>query len=428
MKHLFQVFLFCSISVFGQASSIDSLLQTLLDVYYEKTIDEDGNSNYTLKVRQPLDHSDTTQGFFLQKVYLSHKNFESPTVIATAGYNVNRNSTYEITKLLDANQLIVEHRFYGESLPDSMNYDYLNLYQAIQDLHHIRTLFSDIYPNKWISTGLSKGGTTTLFYKFFFPEDIDASISYVAPVTNAYEDLRIYNFLDTVDSKKCRKKILDFQRLVLKNREQIIPLLSQYSNRLGAKYSYLTIDEAFEYAVMEYSFSFWQWGNDCDDIPYKKASLLDITNHFLSVSNITFFSDKSIEHYSSHYYQAATEMGYYGYQTSKFKKDLKYISTTSNPMALFFPFEMNAPFNKELVSELADWLDKDGNQIIHIYGNKDTWSACAVPISSQVDAEWFMLEGKNHGNARISDMTSSEKERLVLVLEKWLNLKINEDY
>ena len=45
------------------------------------------------------------------------------------------------------------------------------------------------------------------------------------------------------------------------NREQLIPLFKFYS--LGAKvsYTYLSLGEAFEYAVLEYPFSFWQYGH-----------------------------------------------------------------------------------------------------------------------------------------------------------------------
>ena len=38
--------------------------------------------------------------------------------------------------------------------------------------------------------------------------------------------------------------------------------------------------------------------------------------------------------------------------------------------------------------------------------------------------EWFFLEGKHHGNTRISEMSDSEKERFISTLEKMLSLEI----
>lgn len=35
------------------------------------------------------------------------------------------------------------------------------------DLHAVRNAFKSIYPGKWIATGISKGGQTTLLYRTF---------------------------------------------------------------------------------------------------------------------------------------------------------------------------------------------------------------------------------------------------------------------
>lgn len=102
--------------------------------------------------------------------------------MATEGYKAFRRRVYEPTKLLNANQVTVEHRYYGSSVPYSIDYRYLNMKQATADLHKIKQLFSSIYKGKWISTGRSKGGVTTIFYRFFYPNDVDVSIPYVAPI------------------------------------------------------------------------------------------------------------------------------------------------------------------------------------------------------------------------------------------------------
>ena len=38
-------------------------------------------------------------------------------------------------------------------------------------------------------------------------------------------------------------------------------------------YDYLSLEKAFEYAVLEYPFSFWQYGQDCSKIPNEASSL-----------------------------------------------------------------------------------------------------------------------------------------------------------
>ncbi len=74
---------------------------------------------YELMIRQPLDHQHPEKGYFYQRVTLLHKGFSHPTVIETQGYWLpgGRN---EVEKMLDANDLNVEYRFYGKSIPDSI--------------------------------------------------------------------------------------------------------------------------------------------------------------------------------------------------------------------------------------------------------------------------------------------------------------------
>jgi len=410
----------------GVSQNLEDLLFELPDVIFKEIKTNDGYlQTYELKIKQPIDHSEPANGYFYQKVYLSHKGFEQPTVIVTQGYDRNNNSIYEISKLLDANQIDVEHRYFGDSKPDSLDYDYLNLKQVSADLHHINQLFKKIYKKKWISTGISKGGATTVFYRFFYPDDVDLSVAYVAPINNAYEDERIYKFLNTTDSDVCRNNITSFQRQLLENRDKLLPLLNYYSKGAGTKYTYLSIDEAFEYAVLEYSFSFWQSGISCDDIPENTDSLNELLDHFIAVSNITFFGDATIAKYGSHYYQAAEEMGYYGYETDNFKDLLIALPIKPYPHATFIPNKIPVEFDDSLLKSLNKWLKSNTNKIIYINGAVDTWSSTAVPPSKNENSLWFFMEGKHHYNARIRNMDKQDYDKIVNTLENWLSLTID---
>ena len=409
-----------------QAETLEDLLFNLPDVIFERIEPPDSfEVAYELKIKQPVDHSDPSKGYFYQKAYLSHNSFDRPLVLNTAGYAKKKNTVLEISEFLNANQLAVEHRYFGESIPDSTTYQYLNLKQATADLHHINTLFKQIYTGKWISSGISKGGVTTIFYRYFYPEDVDVSVPYVAPVNKSREDKRIYTFLDTIGTDECRDKIKSFQTRLLKNREEVLTYLKFY--KMGAKleFNYLTFEEAFEYAVMEYPFSFWQWGDSCQNIPTDDVSLIEAVEYFLSNKPLKLFGDERIKNLGSHYYQSAAEMGYYGFETYKFKDLIKSLPTDTNPMATFVPDKQEVSFDGSLLNDVHRWLEKEGHKFIYIYGGNDTWSASAVQPSEDVDSEWFFLKGKDHGEARIKNMTSEEKQRLINTLERWLSIKIN---
>ena len=67
---------------------------------------------------------------------------------------------------------------------------------------------------------MSKGGQT-LYFKRFYPNDVNAAVPYVAPVNLAAEDPRIYMFLNSVGTEECRDKIKQFQRAFLLKRDEI---------------------------------------------------------------------------------------------------------------------------------------------------------------------------------------------------------------
>ncbi|WP_020571847.1 S28 family serine protease [Neolewinella persica] len=385
-----------------------------------KVAGQNGEMVYELFFRQPLDHGDTTQGFFQQKVFLTHRGTNQPTVIVTEGYTAPRPAYYELSDLLGANQLRVEHRYFGDSQPEGDGFDYLNLKQATADYHHLREIFADLYPGNWVSTGISKGGATTVFYRYFFPQDVSVSVPYVAPINREYEEQRIYDFLDNVGTPECRARIKALQTRLLANEAEVLSLLRFYNLGKGDNYTYKYYGEAFELGVLEYPFAFWQWGGDCDAIPDERTSLEGALEYFLEVAGIDLFSDQLIDFYAAHYYQAATEMGYYGYRTSRFKELLKFLPTDKNVMAILSPKPLEAKFDGKLLKEVDRWLKKEGNQIAYIYGANDTWTATAVQPNEKVDAEWFIMEGKSHGDARIKNMTEADRVRLLAALERWL--------
>ncbi len=159
---------------------------------------------------------------------------------------------------------------------------------------------------------------------------------YVAPFNLSLEDERIYEFLDTIGSKECREKIKNLQLFVLKHEDEALEKVKWYSWGAHHTYSYLnnSMEKAFELAVLEFPFSFWQWGGKCEEIPATN-SLDTCLKYLLKISDIGFFADKSMKLLAPHYYQAASQMGYYGYNILPLKPYIKHF--TKNPLAAFYP-------------------------------------------------------------------------------------------
>ena len=415
--------LFAGHLLFAQtdAAQLERALFDLPDISFERLPDTDGGQpRYDVRVKQPLDHKNPAAGYFYQRLQLAHHGFDRPTVMSTQGYELNLGKN-EIEALLDANHLNIEHRYFGSSKPDPVQWQYLTLEQATADLHHINQLFRSLYAGKWVSTGISKGGQTTIFYRYFYPNDVDVSIPYVAPFNNSLEDKRIYTFLDTVGSDECRKKIRQLQVYLLQHEAEAVERLKWFSKGANLTYYYLgSLEKAFEYAVLEYSFSFWQWGHQCGDIP-AGDDLDKALTHFLKVSDIGFFSDRDMTHYAPHYYQAATQMGYYGYNIEPFRKYLTQFR--ENPLATFVPSGVSAPrYDNRLNEQVDAWLQTQGNNFLYIYGGSDTWSADRITPTPRVNSKSYILPGKDHGQARVRNMSEVMRQDFTETLKKWLGM------
>ena len=133
-------------------------------------------------IEQPIDHRNPDGETFTQRIYISHVDPSKPVVLITAGYDAKYYYTSELTSTLKCNQVMVEHRYFGRSLPDSVQWQYLDTWQAASDHHRIVEMFKELYQGHWISTGISKGGQTVMYHSFYYPEDVDVRVPYVAPL------------------------------------------------------------------------------------------------------------------------------------------------------------------------------------------------------------------------------------------------------
>ena len=160
-----------------------------------------------LSYTQPVDHRRPSAGTFQQRFTLLHKATDRPMVLHTSGYNVSiRVFRSEPTVLVDGNQISVEQRFFTPSRPEPADWSKLNIWQAATDHHRLVTALKPIYAAKWISTGASKGGMTSIYHRRYYPSDVDGTVAYVAPsdVLNR-EDSAYDRFFATVGTRRAAR-------------------------------------------------------------------------------------------------------------------------------------------------------------------------------------------------------------------------------
>ncbi len=378
---------------------------------------------YVVKIKQWLNPLDTNDGSFLQRVFVSHYSFDAPTVLVTEGYAGSyaerAEYTEELTSLFNTNQILVEHRYFGSSMPEPVDWKYLTASNAAADHHRVVTLFKTIYKNKWINTGISKGGETALIHRTLYPDDVDISVCYVGPLCFSVEDGRHEPFISSkVSTANERKKVSDFQIEVLKRRNKILPLFKKYCDE--KKYTFkLPLNEIYDYCVLEFSFSFWQWGWETSSIPTVNASDSDLCNYLIRVCDPDYFANEGIGTHPAFYVQAAHELGYYGYETEPFAKYLKIKSARGYLEKIFLPKDYRVAFDSTISQQCARFLRDNDPNMIFIYGEYDPWSAAGVDFTGKTNMLKAVCPGGSHAT-RIRTFGDETKQKIVDRIKLWL--------
>ena len=377
-----------------------------------------------IMVKQPLDHLHPEQGTFPQRVILSNLGFNAPVVFITEGYGggyaANPRYVNELCPLLKTNQLFVEHRFFGKSVPDSIEWKYLTVENAAADHHLIVELFKTLYPNKWISTGISKGGETVLYHRALYPNDVEISVPYVAPVNFSIEEKRHDLFIrHKAGSASERKAVAECQIEILKRKKQLMPLFDQFCKEKNYKFR-VSSSEIYDYCVLEFAFSFWQWGRPTKEIPGSASTDKEFFNYLIKICSPDYFDIESGKSTFPFFVQALKQLGYYGYNTKPFKGLMELSDTKGYILKLFMPPSTNFDYDPSMSLLVKKYLKKDAEKILLIYGGNDPWTASAASTSGNRKILKVVQSGGSH-RTRIGTMPEKQRKLVLEKLEKWLN-------
>lgn len=422
ISHLLLLLLLVIVSANASNKELYQKLCTLKGVITVDSLPSDYSSEkYVVTIRQPLDHKHPEKGSFTQRVVISHEGFDRPTVLVTEGYGgdyaLNPRYRDELAGLFQTNTVFVEHRYFSGSVPDTVDWQYLTAQNSASDLHLITTLFKQIYPQKWISTGISKGGQTALIYRAFFPNDVDITVPYVAPVSRSAEDGRHEPFLNKVGDKKTRQAILSFQREVLKRRGEIIPLLEKFCLEKQLSFR-ISMNEVLDYCVLEYSFAFWQWGTPASQIPANSATTEVLFKHLTEISGPDYFATGQPT--QAFFIQAARELGYYGYDIEPFK-DLLFIRTAKDYLQrIMLPEGITIQFQPELYKKLTNFIETSDPRLIFVYGEYDPWTSVGITKLDGKKNMFVAIQPKGSHRARINTLPDSLRDKVIKTINLWL--------
>jgi hypothetical protein len=401
----------CPADIAAELGAIEGLIVTELPTEHE------GYRYFELLFQQPADHDEPAGEQFQQYATLLHRSYDAPMVLRTLGcHNTRADRKAELTELLSANQIVVEHRFFSGSTPASGDLGLLNIRQAAADHHRIVAALRPLYTGTWINTGHSKGGMTAFFHRRFYPDDVDATVSYVAPLTYGRLDERYLDFLANVGTEECNETLWDLQRDALLRRDDLIEILETSTD-----WTYTWIggtERAFETMVVEVPFAFWQYHGEsfCSEIPTSAATDQEIFDFIEEYVGWIYLSDAALGYYNAYYYQAHSELGYPDVATDHLDDLL--VTDPPSPEAGALPPGVTATFDPDVMPDIQEWIATEGSRMMFIYGEFDPWTGGMVELGDATDSYVFVDPGGTHGSY-IRTLEPEDREEALAVIQRW---------
>ncbi|MGW6916812.1 S28 family serine protease [Kitasatospora sp. NPDC054939] len=386
-----------------------------------------GHRYFLLTYTQPVDHFRPWLGTFQQRLSVLHKAEDRPTVFYTNGYTLGTTpSRTEPTRLVDGNQVSIEYRYFTPSRPEPADWSKAGIRQAAADSHRIITALKRIYGQEWISTGASKGGMSSVYHRRFYPDDVAATVSYVAPNdADNREDSRYSTFFRNVGTAECRAALSAAQRELLLRRDRLVPRYTADNAAAGSTFSTVgSADRGFEAGVLDVVWAFWQYSTeeDCANVPAATATDDALYGWFDTHSGVTSNSDQSLARYTAYYYQAATELGAPSFDVAHLKGVLRYdYAELYSPRALV-PASIRTRFDPAAMRDIDRWVKRSGERIMFVYGQNDPWGAEPFELGwGSEDSYVYTAPKANHG-AKIGSLTADESAAATAKLLEWAGL------
>jgi len=409
---------------------------------------------YEVYFEQQLNWKDSSKGTFLQRARIFYNGDNEITQYKANGYLLGNESSYtadsfgELFDKYKGNYVDLEYRMFGKSHPSDFKidevkyYEYQTSYNASNDFHNIVSSLSTVLKGKKIFTGGSKGGYTTEAMAYYYPNDIDAYISYVAPLCDGISDSRFMNNINTTigdltygttKAKEYRDLMLNFQKTVLsdKFREKIKAEVMDYSPKEGYAKMQVSEDELYEIAVLEVVTNVWQYYQQFSRIS-EALEMPEVTEEdidFKVFSLKSFFDEAGVQKtlyvdnvYTPYYVQSYIEMGAPTFDLDYLRNNGANVKTLKErDSSLMFGCYISKAqkealsYDNSMRNNLINFFNTTTKDIVKIYGLSDTWYAVKAP--STTNSHIHVFEAKASHVANISSLEETDKNACWSVID-----------
>ncbi|HSR98845.1 MAG TPA: S28 family serine protease [Kofleriaceae bacterium] len=389
----------------------------------EAPTNQPGLHYYILHFTQPIDHQDPSLGSFQQQVALLHRDdrAKAPMIIYTSGYDESTgDDPVELTRLLDANQVSIEHRFFGTSRPEPADWTKLTIEQMAADEHAIIEALHTIYAGAFITTGGSKGGMTAVFHRRFYPDDVDGTVAYVAPISfGAPDTVRYSGVLDAIGPAPCREAVRAAATRMLSARREAMYLHAE--DQTQHRYTRIALGAAVESAIVNLEWTFWQYAgvDRCGDVPKADATDEQLFAFLDQFSPVSDHDDDKIAEFEPYYYQSYNQLGFPDAGATYLAPFLYY---SEDEYAGELPTPEEPEYDSDSMRDIDFFVENHSSRLLFIYGQWDPWTGGEFLIGKSKDSA-VLYQQKGTHMARIAFLDFGDQEIALTKLEAWTGVQ-----
>lgn len=384
-----------------------------------------GDWFFRLTYRQPADHGAPDGQAFRQRFTLLHVGVRRPMVLYTSGYNVtDKPFITEPTQLLGANQISTEQRFFRPSRPKPPEWDLLTIRQAAADHHRLIEALKPIYQQRWVSTGASKGGMVSVYHRRFYPGDVAGTVAYVAPNDVVNSDDVYTDFIETAGPRPaCNQALRTFQVEALERRDRLVPAVEDLARQRGSTVERTlgSWDRAFEAAVLDTPFAFWQYFDVtlCPEVPGPDSTDQEFMDFVDLVETWSFWSDEGLVPYAAYFRHASAQLGWPDVSEAPYLDGLLRYGQAGSAHASTPRGIRPESFDRDAMPDVDRWVRTHGNRLLFVYGENDPWSAEPFRLGrGSRHSAVFVTPGANHG-ATIFGLPREDRRTARTMVRRW---------
>lgn len=386
----------------------------------------DGSGDYLhVGFTQPVDHDDPDGPTFVQYVNLIAVDRAAPTILLTTGYaEYYGGYPAELTQVLAANQVSLEHRFFGESVPSADDWRTLTVAQAAADQHRVVQALRPVLTGAWVSTGVSKGGMTATYHRRFYPDDVEGTVPMSAPMSFAYPDDRYDAFLEQIGSPACRANIFDASEAMLgEHRADFVARTEAMATDAGLTFATYTPTQSLQDAVKWLPWTLYQLGFFCSDVPTADASPDALWSFLTTWASPVFLTEeyRGLDEYdlSPYRWQAAHELGMQDFAIDQLTEEM--VAPVTADQSGEWEADLPGPppaYTRATMDDVASWLRTEGDGFVFLYGAWDPWSGGAYDVGAATDTRVLWVP-EGHHSYGFAQLTSADRDVLFATLERW---------